>query len=221
MGTTSMPRASAAESKKGESPKAPDTPLAPRELYDPEWAKLSGIKEKYAVYWVGMRMFNERAGIPHPPFGSTTVGGVTFPSWSTPWDESMPSPDGDLRGGRHRFPGAIVRITESDMKALTDGLNRTAVRWREREGTHAHGQKIILTRTEHVKEMIEVYGLDRKERRAAFQKARMVFLQDGDEPLSKYIYCVKVTEPGVDEGSNWRPSGGIPESVFDLGLEAP
>lgn len=179
-----------------------------------------GVAEKFAFYWVGTRfgrVADPETGAtarPTPPCVNFNIGGVTFPSWFTPWDDATQS--------RGKFPGAIVRLTTSQVGYLKAILKRTIVRWRERAGQHAHGYPLTLHDEDSLKDAVALLNLSPAQAqlfRAKQPTAAKTF--PTDEPAAKYLYCVRVDAAGVREGSTYRPAAELPESVLVTGIEAP
>lgn len=186
-----------------------------REVLAPDLARGTPLADKSAVYWVGVRTHDESAGRPHPPMHNIDLGGITFPSWFTPWE-------GDGINGeaqRGQYPGAIVRLTDSQIASFKAACRKTLVRWRAREGRHAHGYLVRLIDDDDIGQAKARWGLTDDQVSKFRTKARSVQVSSGDEPVAKYLYCIKVKD--VEPGSSWRPSAQIPASVLDLGVEAP
>lgn len=169
--------------------------------------------EKSALYWVGIIPWNKSdpASKP-PPFHHCTVGPVSFQTWFTPWEGAGEGGEG-VRG---RYPGKIERYTASQMARFVSELQRTAVRWREHKGdVHDNGFPVRAESAEEIEAQRKRFAL--REDQVAMAMAKIEIFMYGDEPLSKFIYCVRTTLP---EGSHSRP-GQIPASVYDLGIELP
>jgi hypothetical protein len=199
MGPTSTPAANAA------SPKA-------IERLGPVITAGTVTKEKAAVYWVGVIPWkqDDSASRP-PPMHFMNIGPVTFQTWSTPWEGK----DESGAGIRGRYPGSLVRLTESQVSRLKSELMRTVVRWRERKGRHAHGYLVRQESAAEIEEATKRWKLN--EVQVAEATAKIAVFREDDEPVSAYIYCVKTDLP---EGSNARP-GGIPPSAWDTGIDLP
>lgn len=175
------------------------------------------VAAKTQAYWVGVRTFRKAdpakgiEGRPYPPQANFNIGGVTFPSWFTPWDD-----EGQTRG---KFPGAIVRLSAAQVDYLATILARSAVRWREREGQHAHGYVVLLHDDESIEAVRKAQNLNPTQVQVLRAKVPTVAKTfPTDEPAAKYVYMVKV--PGdVAAGSTFRPAAELPPCLMDTGLE--
>lgn len=200
---------------------ATSTPPARKGLAPDLGKTPSGAVERSAAYWCGVRTHRDAdpehgiAARPHPPCVNFEVGGVTFASMRTPWDDSIK--------GRHALPGDIVVLTTSRVARLETMLRRTIVRWRERTGSHPHGYPVTLWDEESIeaaKVLLNLNPVQVQALRAKVPTAAKTF--ETDEPIAKYLYCVKVTASGVREGSTYRPAAELPPSLLEQGfIEAP
>lgn len=190
----------------------PPTAVKEPERLGPRIGGVAVKAEKAGNYWVGVRPWkrDDPESRP-PPMHFFNIGPVTFPTWSTPWEGK--GEDGN--GVRGRYPGAIVRLTESQVGRLVTELKRTAVRWRERKGQHAHGYLVRAETQAEVEDAAKRWKLTDAQVAAAV--ARIESFRDGDEPVAMFIYCVPTDLP---EGSTARP-GSIPASVWDTGIPSP
>ena len=213
MGTTS-----ATEEKPPASPPA----KPPREILAPDLTRGTALAERRAAYWVGVLGHSKGnkakgvAGRDYPPARSLDVGGVTFPEKFTPWEGHDDDEDEAIRG---KYLGAIVVLTESRVQQLKDALKRTLIRWRERKGRHAHGQKVTLEDDASIEAARKRWGLNEMQVANLRAKASQQQVLPTDEPIAKYIYCVRVGDH--EEGSTWRPHAGVPKCVLETGIEAP
>jgi len=205
------------------SPTAIKQAVEVSEILAPDLTAGGLLSEATAVYWCGIITFSEpdedhpdRPTRPHPPFHSTTLAGVTFASWFTPWEDGRPEEEGSQRG---HYPGMLVSISESTVALLKNRLKRTLIRWRLRSGRHAHGHQVTMIGDAEIEEIKDLHALDKKQLLALRQKHRGFQVLEHDEALASYIYCQKV--PGATAGSSWRPSPHIPDSVLVTGIESP
>lgn len=198
------------------TPPAKPAASAPVQRLGPNLVGLAGqATEKSDLYWVGVIPWNkDDPNSQPPPMHFMNIGPVTFQTWYTPWEGA----DDAGAGIRGRYPGTLVRLTVSQVARLVGELQRTVVRWRERKGRHAHGYLVRAETPEEIEAARKRYAL--REDQVAMATAKIAVFTEGDEPVSKYIYCVKVTAPGLTEGAVARP-GGIPASAWDTGIDLP
>lgn len=190
-----------------------------REILAPDLTAGGLLAEKTAVYWCGIRTYKDGdPDRPHPPMHADTLGGVTFASWYNPWeDERDEDEDGTRRG---HYAGMMLELGETAILALKNALKRTLVRWRTREGAHAHGYKVTMVSEAEIVEAKKIWALDDRQVHAFRQKHARFQIMKGDEPFAAYIYCVKMPE-GTEPMTSWRPSAKIPDSVLVTGIELP
>lgn len=201
MGTTSAPRIEAPVTES----------LAP---------DLSGTRptQRSAIYWCGVRGYVEGdPRRPHPPMHDITVGGVTFMERYQPWEDHREGED-----KRGSYPGLLLRLTEDRVARLKSALRRTVVRWREREGRHAHGYLVTVPEEGEVEQARKRWGLTEAQVAAYQGKIAGIQFLPGDEPVGRYLYCLRVEEaPGVVEMGTYRPAASIPPSVLETGILNP
>lgn len=175
------------------------------------------VAEKGAVYWCGItplvRNYKD-PNAPRPPFTSKTFAGITFTSAETPWEGGASANPDHKRGF---YPGSIVRITEAKLTRFKDILRRSVVRWHSRTGRHAHGYVVTFETEDTIARVKKHFGLTDAEVARYREKTRLRAHQPTDEPLGKYLYCVKLSNQDVQEGSSFRPSGDLPPNVIDAG----
>ena len=173
---------------------------------------------KTGKFWVGMIPYSPERGLTvRPPKTSESLGPVTFPTYVTPWigHEGVGAEDSP----RARHMGAIVELNEAQLDELRDKLRRTVVRWRERDGAHAHGYLITFETEETIKGAQERWGLTPQQAQAYQAKVGRGNVRSTDVAFSKYIYCVRVDDE-VDPDAGWRPSHKVPDSVYETGIDA-
>lgn len=176
------------------------------------------VAERGACYWVGVRTFVEgNPERPHPPMANIDVGGVTFPSRFTPWQEGAEGEE----GSRGKYPGHIVYLRAGQIAQLKEALCRAVVRWRQREGRHAHGYVVFLETEETIAAAKKRWSLNEALVARLRTRASAFAFMPGDQELSRFIYCQKVADPSIQPGTTFRPSMDIPNSVFETGIEDP
>jgi hypothetical protein len=176
--------------------------------------------ERASVYWMGVLPGNPDTGIGTPPAHQIDGigGGLSFHEWWTPYEGK--GQDGSERRGQ--FPGHLVSLTETQVAQLREGLRSSLVRWRVREGFHRHGYVIRIPTTESIETLKSRLGLNDSEVARIKVRAQAFQVEEHDEPVARYIYCVKVTGPEAVAGGRWRPSTTLPPSVEQLGtIEGP
>jgi len=225
-------------SKAGDDPSevhvtvAADGPVDPAMGILPSLDSFTSTRQKSAVYWMGVIPGNPgRAADPskgltavdpsgHPPMHSIdNIGGrVTFTEWYTP-PEGLGQDGGSRRG---QYPGSLVSLTETPDSQLREGLRSTLVRWKQRNGRHAHGYVLRIPSVDAIEEMRGRMGLNEKEVARMKIRADQFEILEGDEPVARYVYCVKVDGPEAANGGRWRPSTTLPPSIEDAGgIESP
>ena len=190
------------------------------------------LKQKSAVYWLGVipgqpgRKADAARGLPardpsgYPPSHSIDgIGGrVTFTEYHTP-NEGVGQSGTKRRG---QYAGALVRLTEGQVSDLREGLRCSIVRWRQRKGAHAHGHVVRIPDAEQIDELKKRMGLNDKEVSRLRIRAEQFELYPDDEPVAKYVYCIKVDHPEAAPGAPWRPSTTLPPSILQVGsIESP
>ena len=176
--------------------------------------------ERRAVYWMGVIPGDTKMGRGAPPMHQFDGigGGVSFHEWWTPHEGI--GQDGSPRRGQ--FPGYLMSMSESQVAQLREGLRSSLVRWRVREGFHKHGHIIRIPSVETISTLKSRLGLNKAEVARIKVRAAGFQIMEGDEPVARYIYCVKVTGSEAIAGGRWRPSMTLPPSVEELGtIEGP
>lgn len=171
--------------------------------------------EKSAIYWIGVLPGNPETGHNVPPSHQIdgVGGGISFHEWWTPHEGK--GQDGSPRRGQ--YAGHLVKLTESQIVQLREGLRTTVVRWRVRRGFHKHGYVVRIPGLDQIEGLKERMGLNESEVARLKVRANSFELEEGDEPVARYIYCVKVEGPEAVAGAKWRPSAGFPPSVEQMG----
>lgn len=188
-----------------------------RDVLAPDLSRGAPLQRKSAIYWVGVIPPREGDDASHPPMHNITLGGVTFPMRHTPWEDHR---QGDDKRGD--YPGYLARLTDAQVDQLKEACRRTIVRWRERTGRHAHGHQVYLVNEADIQAAKEKWKLTDAQVATYAARVGNVTIRDSDEPISKYIYCVKVdAKSGAEEGGTWRPSAQIPRPIVETGIEAP
>lgn len=205
------------------APPAPPRATKPPEVLAPDLTRGTALRERSAPYWVGVIGYakaNAKKGVTgrdHPPMHSVDLGGITFPEKFTPWEGGEGEEEEAIRG---RYMGAVVHLTETRVAKLKEALKRTLIRWRERKGRHAHGYKVTLEDDAAIEEARKRWGLNEAQVANLKAKASQQQLLPTDEPIGKYLYCVKL-DGDHEEGTTWRPHAGVPKCVLETGIEAP
>lgn len=192
------------------------------------------IASKSALYWVGVLPFQQQreadpktgrpaiSGRRRPPKGTIDgIGGrVSFHIEHTPILHESSEPGQPPQRGK--YPGEIVRLTEDQVSDLRRGLRSSLVRWRQREGRHAHGYVVRIPDPDTIEEVKDRLGLTDREVARLRVKHSQFEVNQTDEPVARFIYCVKVDHPEAREGGPWRPSLHLPPSVEEQGyIESP
>ena len=186
------------------------------------------IGEKRAIYWIGVipgpkdpktgEPLNDGDGMPPCHQIDGIGGGISFHEYYTPQEGS--GQDGTPRRGQ--YFGHLVELAESQVKEIKGGLRKSVVRWRTRKGRHRYGQVIPIPDASTIARLKEDLGLNEKEVARLKTKAAQFRAQNDDEPVARYIYCVKVDGPEAKVGGTWRPSTSHPPSVETMGdIELP
>lgn len=213
-------KAAAIAKKKAAAKKAAAKPPTKTKVGEPVVERLypnleiPELEGKTAVYWVGMTplvkdMNSEEEE--RPPFASCTIAGITFPTAETPWEGGNPTNPNHERG---YYPGTLVRLSEDQVSNLKSVLRRSLVRWRQRHGRHRHGYKVVLETEETLEAAQERWGLTKEQLISYRAKTMRQAARAGDEPLAKYLYCVKCPV-GFEPGARARPAVEIPPSILE------
>jgi hypothetical protein len=176
--------------------------------------------EKTAVYWLGVIPGNADTGEGVPPMHQIDGigGGIGFYEWWTPHEGK--GQDGSDRRGQ--LAGHLMELSETQVVQLREGLRSSVVRWRQREGFHAHGYIVRIPQIDTIDSLKTRLGLSDPEVARIKVRAQAFRIEEGDEPVARYIYCVKVEGPEAVAGGRWRPSTTLPPSIEQVGaIEGP
>lgn len=196
-------------------------PVSDEESIAPIWdSKGLGKTERTAVYWLGVLPGEPETGVNTPPAHQIDGigGGLSFHEWWTPHEGK--GQDGAARRGQ--YPGHLVELSESQVSQLREGLRCSLIRWRVREGVNRHGYVIRIPDTTAIEGLKGRLGLNHEEIARIKVRADQFRIEEHDEPVARYIYCVKVEGPEAVAGGTWRPSTTLPPSVEARGkIEGP
>lgn len=143
----------------------------------------------------GQRKVQVKPGFRKCPQHAENFGPVTFAETYTP--HAAPNAAGEATRTKHF--GRLVDLTADEVKRCVENISRSVVRWRARDGKHAHGYKVVIPTEEDLKNY------------AAKGRSSPYTPHPNDEPYANWLYMVKA--------DSYSPT--IPEPLSKTGLELP